>query len=73
MLDKITFLEYTGLPGIIAERLFTMILYRQYVQPLPGHHDTGVSSPCNQSNNFEAISVERFIEGLLLIFLGEFK
>ena len=45
MLDKITFLEYTGLPGIIAERLFTMILYRQYVQIPPGYHDAGVSSP----------------------------
>jgi hypothetical protein len=45
MLDKITFLEYTGLPGIIAERLFTMILYRQYMQPHQGHHDAGVSSP----------------------------
>jgi len=28
MLDKITFLEYSGLPGIIAERLFNMLLNR---------------------------------------------
>ena len=25
MLDKITFLEYTGLPGIIAERIFSVM------------------------------------------------
>jgi len=25
MLDKITFLEYTGLPGIIAERIFCVM------------------------------------------------
>ena len=31
MLDKITFLQFTCLPGIVAERLFTMLMNRTFL------------------------------------------
>jgi hypothetical protein len=31
MLDKITFLQFSCLPGIVAERLFTMLMNRTFI------------------------------------------
>ena len=67
MLDKITFLQFSCLPGIIAERLFTIFessaqsFIRSSVDPVP------------VSSFTQMISSSAFVENMSRVFMGSFE